>query len=461
MSSQDQASTDDSLKEEAPSFISNQPPLAVRARYEQSFPRGSGTTGRTNASASIMDRTHDATTVDEAAQSTYSYESTRDWTMFFKEVDGRLFSSQASPYILPADEVEFLRLDKQHAAHLIGLGSLYPCPDLVEQILAPQPGITKEILDLGCGTGIWALSMARQFPHTRVLGIDLAPIPLRDDQLPPNISFEIDDINLGLDHLANRFDLVHMRCVGGGLPDYNQGITYAAQCVKPGGLLLIVDYDIQICAEDMVTTQKMATPNQKDGSWFQRFMYEVGYAFRLNDINTFKITEALDRGLWDHPLLTNCGAASMFNPVGPWATSTDPEEAQRLQFAGILIRQNHKAVTRAFQTLLKKMGVAQDTILEWIALADKDMDELKVHSWIRLCLLWGIRRPLDQDQGQATTEVISEENPTQNQRSNWQSSRTIHVYHTQEESMAARKRRLETIGEVVEPQVLLTEGTRP
>jgi hypothetical protein len=39
--------------------------------------------------------------------------------------------------------------DKQHAAHLIGLGSLYPCPDLVDKILAPESGVTKEILDLG------------------------------------------------------------------------------------------------------------------------------------------------------------------------------------------------------------------------------------------------------------------------------------------------------------------------
>jgi SAM-dependent methyltransferase len=115
--------------------------------------------------------------------------------------------------------------------------------------------------------------MARQFPHTRVLGIDLAPTPLSEDQLPPNIEFEIDDITFGLEYLANRFDLVHMRCLGGGLPDYKQGITYAAQCLKPGGLLLIVDYDMHAYAEDMVTTQRMATPNQEDGSWYQRFIY--------------------------------------------------------------------------------------------------------------------------------------------------------------------------------------------
>jgi hypothetical protein len=81
---------------------------AVRARYEQSLPRVGrlvgDNSGGTVASGSIMDRTHGATTVDEAAQSTYSYDSARDWTSFFKEVDGRRFSSQAAVYILPAGE---------------------------------------------------------------------------------------------------------------------------------------------------------------------------------------------------------------------------------------------------------------------------------------------------------------------------------------------------------------------
>jgi SAM-dependent methyltransferase len=122
--------------------------------------------------------------------------------------------------------------------------------------------------------------MARQFPHARVRGVDLTPTPLREDQLPPNIEFEIDDINLGLEHFADRFDLVHMRCVAGGLHNFEQGITYAAQCVKPGGMLILVDYEMSFCEEDMATTQKMATPNQADGSWLQRYLYGKNYALR-------------------------------------------------------------------------------------------------------------------------------------------------------------------------------------
>jgi 2-polyprenyl-3-methyl-5-hydroxy-6-metoxy-1,4-benzoquinol methylase len=118
-----------------------------------------------------------------------------------------------------------------------------------------------------------AISMARQFPHTRVTAVDITPTPLSSDQLPPNIDFEVDDIKCGLAQFAGRFDLVHMRSTASGIPDYAQAATYAAQCVRPGGLLLLVEIDTQFSAENMVTIQKIATPNQPDGSWLARFFY--------------------------------------------------------------------------------------------------------------------------------------------------------------------------------------------
>jgi hypothetical protein len=66
--------------------------------------------------------------------------------------------------------------------------------------------------------------MARNFPHVRVLGVDIAPAPITVEQSPENLRFEIDDINFGLEHHKNSFELVHMRCVGAGLPNYAQGI---------------------------------------------------------------------------------------------------------------------------------------------------------------------------------------------------------------------------------------------
>lgn len=57
--------------------------------------------------------------------------------------------SLATYLYISKDETEFWRLDKQHTAFLIALADLYPCPDLVERALAPRPGETIEMMDLG------------------------------------------------------------------------------------------------------------------------------------------------------------------------------------------------------------------------------------------------------------------------------------------------------------------------
>jgi hypothetical protein len=59
--------------------------------------------------------------------------------------------------------------------------------------------------------------MAREFPHCEVIGVDLAPAPVDLDHVPSNCRFEIDDINLGLAHYHNHFDVIHARCIGSGV----------------------------------------------------------------------------------------------------------------------------------------------------------------------------------------------------------------------------------------------------
>ena len=57
--------------------------------------------------------------------------------------------------------------------------------------------------------------MGLEFPHARVVAVDLAPSAIDDP--PPNCAFELDDINRGLSHFYGRFDVVHMRSVGSGV----------------------------------------------------------------------------------------------------------------------------------------------------------------------------------------------------------------------------------------------------
>lgn len=76
-------------------------------------------------------------------------------------------------YVLPCDEEEHDRLDSMHALFLKALCSA----PLIHVPHTPN----GRFLDLGCGTGIWAIAMAEAYPNAYVLGVDLSAIQPRVD----------------------------------------------------------------------------------------------------------------------------------------------------------------------------------------------------------------------------------------------------------------------------------------
>lgn len=87
--------------------------------------------------------------------------------------------------------------------------------------------------------------MAHKFPHAMVKGIDLAPSPLDMGTFPPNLQMEISDINDGLMHCYNDYDLIQMRCVLSGITDIDRTMRDLQLCLKPGGVLLILGGDVE------------------------------------------------------------------------------------------------------------------------------------------------------------------------------------------------------------------------
>lgn len=99
--------------------------------------------------------------------------------------NGRTYHGEGK-YPLPNDEPEQNRLDLQH--HLSTLtfdGKLFNCPIDKEMVL-------HRVLDVGTGTGIWAMDFADNHPQSNVVGVDLSPI--QPIWVPPNVRFELDDL---------------------------------------------------------------------------------------------------------------------------------------------------------------------------------------------------------------------------------------------------------------------------
>ncbi len=75
------------------------------------------------------------------------------------------------PSLLPKDPLEDQRLNDQHHALYRTLSNHSLAPLTAES--------TRTILDVGTGTGIWAVELQALFPHALAVGIDvsLATVP--------------------------------------------------------------------------------------------------------------------------------------------------------------------------------------------------------------------------------------------------------------------------------------------
>ena len=135
-----------------------------------------------------------------------------------------VFKYHAGKYILPNDSDEQERMDIMYHAFRLSTGDkLFYAP-----IAAPTA-----ILDVGTGTGIWAIDVADAYPAAEVVATDLSPI--QPYYVPPNLQFEIEDADEEWT-FKPKFDLVHMRLLNDtSFKDWWHIYRQAFKVLKPGG----------------------------------------------------------------------------------------------------------------------------------------------------------------------------------------------------------------------------------
>ncbi|KAH1497616.1 hypothetical protein LV164_004456 [Aspergillus fumigatus] len=158
----------------------------------------------------------------------------------YKYENGRRYHAfREGSYNMPNDEKEQNRLDLHHHIHRLKLdGQLFR---------SPIPRDVSRILDLGTGTGIWAIEMADEFPTAKVIGNDLSPI--QPTWVPPNLSFEVDDFESDWEY-SKPFDFIHARDLQGSVSDYNRLVAQAFANLAPGGWFEFADADLLVCCDD-------------------------------------------------------------------------------------------------------------------------------------------------------------------------------------------------------------------
>ncbi|KAH7232524.1 S-adenosyl-L-methionine-dependent methyltransferase, partial [Fusarium solani] len=124
----------------------------------------------------------------------------------------------------PNDERQCEALDIFHHAFLLLLkGSL---------CLAPIKENVQNALEVGTGTGIWAIDFADEHPSAQVIGTDISLI--QPEWVPPNLQFQLDDANLEWT-FKERFEFIYCRRMVGSITDWDEFAKNAFAALQPGG----------------------------------------------------------------------------------------------------------------------------------------------------------------------------------------------------------------------------------
>ncbi|KIX08763.1 uncharacterized protein Z518_03420 [Rhinocladiella mackenziei CBS 650.93] len=296
----------------------------------------------------------DLSTYTESIKSTLFQSVVENGRGYHKFRDGQ--------YILPEDEFEQERLDMQHAMFLRSFGG--------KLFLAPIERTMQDVLDLGTGTGSWAIDFADQHPQSNVLGVDLSPI--QPMSVPPNCKFEVDDFDNPWTY-NKKFDFIHGRMLLTASADFPKLFGQVFDSLKPGGWFEMQDLYMPILCDDgtMKGTawqewndkyMEACSIIKRDPSWtakYQEWMVAAGFTHVKQDL--FK---------W---------------PVNPWPKDKSLKEMGLWNMINMLDGLDGFTV-RLWTTAL---GMTPEEIQLFLVQVRKDLKNTKIHSYWPIYVVYG------------------------------------------------------------------------
>ncbi|KAF1989500.1 S-adenosyl-L-methionine-dependent methyltransferase [Aulographum hederae CBS 113979] len=290
-------------------------------------------------------------------------------TEFVFEHGRRYHGNRESHYHLPNDEQEMDRLELQHLIWSACFdGQLY---------LAPLDKVNiTEALDIGCGTGAWAIEFADAHPDCHILGTDLSPI--QPTSVPVNCEFIIEDA-ASVWAFPQQFDFIHTRAITMGIKDWPRLLGQAYAALKPGGWIELQEFQLPLGCDDGSVVE--------GESALARWGEELRTAAGKLGIDTIAIQQhakmLADLGFED------VKEGELKIPLGPWA------KGKKQKKIGIMALKDLAEGLQGISTrLLVMLGTRSEEEVK--VFLDEVRDELMrkdVHSYMPIHITWA-RKPL-------------------------------------------------------------------
>ncbi|KAH6645514.1 S-adenosyl-L-methionine-dependent methyltransferase [Truncatella angustata] len=310
--------------------------------------------------------------VDEFARSEYDLETASTFGSITSSVlrhsfeNGRRYHKfRHGTYPIPNDDAEQSRDEMKHVATLeLTNGNLF---------FAPIGDNPQRIIDLGTGTGSWAIAMADKFPSAQVVGTDLSPI--QTPWTPPNLRFVVDDIEDPWLH-GDHFDLVHMRHTSTFIRDIDSVLDRCLAHLRPGGWIELQEFGGYAKCDD---------GSMGPDSPFARFMAMAGDALATYGFQ-WRVANCLDEILSRRGFV-NINCKKFKAPLGKW-----PKNKKLRMVGGMYMIQTACDLMDAMAAKPLKTVMSEDEVAKLTTAAKAELGCGKSHIYVDY-FFWYAQKP--------------------------------------------------------------------
>ncbi|WQF80850.1 Putative S-adenosyl-L-methionine-dependent methyltransferase superfamily [Colletotrichum destructivum] len=284
-------------------------------------------------------------------------------------------------YYIPNDEKENDRLDLQHNMVIRTFG------DRLGTAPPNDVGVkVGRVLDLGTGTGIWAIDFGDDHPEADVTGVDLSAS--QPEFVPPNVRFEIDDVEEPWTY-SRPFDYIHSRGMTSSIGDWDAYLKQAYDNLSPDGYLELNEMDIKPLCDDGTLKQDSALV--KSINMLEEAATIFGRPFV--DIRSLK-----DK-------MTEIGFEDVHIQRFRWPTNGWPKDRNYREI-GLWNYENFAMNWESFTMapLTRALGWTKEEVLLHVMEVRRDLANRNIHAYFSLYSIWG-RKPKEAPDAADATET--------------------------------------------------------